>query len=304
MKNYFAPIFSLILTACVENSPVKDENVFVNKCDTSAFRARYSAAVQKAIEIPICIHTVYPDEVTRASLEVEGTQEVESTDEAYTRIYVEYFNTFMAAVYHPLTGEQIRLDTKIWVYEFAPRDIIVDAEWGNVNAYSDSDPAGLTVRHDLAVSNNTEGCENLYIIKNDVLSPDKLFGYATFPDNAPQDNYILLWDTDEGDTDSSKIAHEFGHVLDLSHTDATGGDHVDDTPYDPGEDYCDIEADPNTGEVFGTCDAPYEEYGPDLPLDNIMASYARRYVFTVQQIERMHCTWNLYEDNIFPHYYY
>lgn len=290
MKNYLAlPLF--LLTTC---KPANDKlvNVFVNECDAPAIRAQYHAAVQETIEIPICIHTVYPDEATRDTLEVEGTEEEESTDDAYTRIYVEGFNTFMAG-YNPYTVEQNGLDTKIGLYEFAPRDIIVNAEWGTVNDYSDSDPEGEIVRHDLAAANNTEGCVNLYIIKNDFALSEK-FGYATYPNDTPQDNFVMLWDTE-----SNKLAHEFGHVLALLHTDEPNGDHLDDTPYDPGSDYCYLEADGS--EVFGVCDAPYEEYGPDLPFDNIMAPYEWYNVFTKQQLERMHCTWARHEDNIFLH---
>jgi hypothetical protein len=281
------------LSACNET--------FVNECDDPAIRAQYNAADQKAIEVPICIHTVYPDEASKDSLEVEGTEEVESTDDAYSRSYIEYVNAYMAG-YDPVyataetayiaEGEQNRADTNIGLYEFAPRDIIVDDYWGHADDYSDSDPAGQKVRHNLAASNNTEGCMNLYIIQSGVSSLDK-FGYATTPNNSPQDSYIIFWGSG-----NSQLAHELGHTLGLLHTDEPNGDHLNDTPYDPGEDYCNVVPD-GTGGSVGVCDAPYEEYGPGLPWNNIMAPYGWGYSFTEQQIERMHCTWSRHEDDIY-----
>lgn len=289
MKNHLSPILAIALTACRGEPPVE---TFVNECDDPAIRAQFHEAVQKTIEAPICIHTVYPDEAKKDSLENE------STDVDYSRIYVEDMNDFMAGP---------NFDAKIAFHEFAKRDVIVDEYWGNLYDYSEA--ASLEARHDLAASNNTEGCMNWYVLQNGVAWPDT-YGAATHPDDSPEDNYLMYWGI--GGTDER--AHEAGHAFGLLHTFETEyagssldypddpyhkGDLLADTAIDPGPDSCYLEAD-GEGNPFGVCDAPYEGYAADLPIHNPLSYYSQNdSEFTPEQVERMHCTWALHEDDIY-----
>jgi hypothetical protein len=293
MKNHLAPILSLTLAACIEG-PVKDDKTFVNECDDPAIRAQFHEAVQEAIEAPICIHTVYPDEAKKDSLEKE------STDDDYSRIYVEDMNAYMAGP---------NFDAKIAFHEFAKRDVIVDEYWGN--SYDYSDAASLEARHDLAASNNTEGCMNWYVLQNGVAWPDT-YGAATLPDDSPEDNYLMYWGI--GGTDER--AHEAGHAFGLLHTFETEyagssldypddpyhrGDLLADTAIDPGTDYCHMESGwEGEGDYFAVCESPYEEYAATLPMYNPMSYYSwGDDGFTPEQVERMQCTWARHEANIY-----
>lgn len=284
----------LLLLACAAQNPaVEVAQSPLQSCDLPEERAKAAAQVE-AIELPTCLHVVFPDEAQAEAFRGEARQELKA-------LQINQVNRQLRGAPEADYQER-RLNTGIQL-SLEALELHVDERWSRLGeASAEEREQGL---YAMARSWGQAGCVDVFVLMDEDASWEG--AWASYPDSEQPGALAAV-----NHPDPRKLAHEWGHVLGLRHTHEqiwgaewespqdcdVNGDLLCDTPPDPGPDICkqiDERGDTNAQSRSRVrCPEAYRDLEDAIPLDNLMSYWDPPWQsqgFSEEQAERMACTW-------------